>query len=89
MTFFPLSAHMSSGEMCILLVYRFWKFFHFNVSTCKTFWTCLVSWKCGVSGLWLLLQQPCVLMSNEKTEDGLEKCGFCIAGFQTPALQIR
>jgi len=26
----------------VFLVYRFWKVFHFNISSCKTFWTPLV-----------------------------------------------
>jgi len=29
--------------MCVLLVYRHWKVFQSNISTCKTFWTPLVS----------------------------------------------
>jgi len=32
---------MGFGEMCILLVYRYWKVFQSNISTCKTFWTLL------------------------------------------------
>jgi len=34
---------ISSREMCVLLVYRYWKVFQSNISTCKTFWTPLVA----------------------------------------------
>jgi len=33
---------MSSGEMFVLFVYRYWKVFQSNISNCKTFWTPLV-----------------------------------------------
>jgi len=42
MTSHPFYALMSSGEISILLVYRFQRVFQFNISTCKTFWTPLV-----------------------------------------------
>ena len=36
-------AYMCLGETCVFIGVKFWKVFQSNISTCKTFWTSLIS----------------------------------------------
>jgi len=45
---------MSMGEIFVLLVYRIWKVFQSNISSCKTFWSPLVFGEFFSPQTWIL-----------------------------------